>query len=91
MGRTGGLAALGTGIALGVTSLFAFNAGFEAERQLRSGEASGVDAQNDALMQRGVAAWIAWPAAVLSVIGVVGGGWLLTEAEAEAQAEDAAP
>lgn len=85
MGRSGGLAALGTGIALGVTSLFAFNAGFEAERQLRAGGARTVDEKNAALTQRGVAAWVAWPSAVLSVVGVVGGGWLLSDAEDGAQ------
>lgn len=78
-GRTGALSILGGGIALGVTSLIAFNAGFDAERQLRSGEASGVDGQNSALTQRAVSAWVAWPTAVLSVAGVLGGGWLVAE------------
>ncbi len=78
-GRTGALSILGGGIALGVTSLVAFNAGFDAERQLRSGEASGVDGQNAALTQRAVSAWVAWPTAVLSVAGVLGGGWLVAE------------
>lgn len=78
-GRTGALSVLGGGILLGVTSLVAFDAGFDAERQLRSGEARGVDEQNAALTQRAVAAWVAWPTAVLSVAGVLGGGWLVAQ------------
>jgi hypothetical protein len=78
-GRTGALSILAGGLGLGVVSMFSFNAGLEAERQLRSGEARGVDAQNEALTQRAVAAWVAWPTAVLSVAGVVGGGWLVAE------------
>lgn len=81
LGRTGALSILAGGVALGVTSLLAFNTGFEAERQLRSGEASGVGAQNAALTQRAVAAWVAWPTAVLSVAGVLGGGWLVADEE----------
>jgi hypothetical protein len=82
-GRTGALSVLAGGLVLGVTSLLAFNTGFEAERQLRSGEARGVDEQNTALTQRAVSAWVAWPTAVLSVAGVLGGGWLVAAGEGE--------
>jgi hypothetical protein len=85
-GRTGALSVLAGGLVLGVTSLIAFNTGFEAERQLRSGEARGVDEQNTALAQRAVSAWVAWPTAVLSVAGVLGGGWLVAADEDEENA-----
>lgn len=76
LGRQRGLLALGAGIAFTVTSMTAFTAGFEAERQLRAGEARG-SAADAALTQRAVAALVAWPAAVLAVTGVLGGTWLL--------------
>jgi hypothetical protein len=79
LGRTEGLGALGGGIVLGATSMAAFAAGLEAERQLRAGEVRGQEEQSEALTQRAIAAWVAWPAAVLSVAGIVTGGWILTE------------
>ena len=79
-GRSDGLVALGAGLGLGVVSLAAFQAGFEAERRLRAGEARGDDAEA-ALTQRAVAAWVAWPAAVLSVAGVGAATWVLTGVE----------
>ena len=77
LGRSEGLVALGAGLGLGVVSMTAFAAGLESERRLRAGEVRGEDA-NDALTQRAVAAWVAWPAAVLSVAGVGAATWLLS-------------
>lgn len=79
IGRTEGIVSLGAGIGLGVTSILAFSAGLEAERQMRAGETATREQQADALTQRAVAAWVAWPSAVLSAAGVIGGGWILSE------------
>lgn len=82
IGHREGVLTLAAGLALGVTSVVAFSAGFEAERQLRAGEVRGV-AADDALTQRTVAAFVAWPAAVLSLVGVAGGASLLASQETE--------
>lgn len=80
MGREAGAVMLATGIALGVTSMVAFSTGFEAERQLRAREVQGTAAA-DALTERTVAAFVAWPAALLSVGGVAAGAYFIGGAE----------
>ena len=86
-----GVLTLGAGLALTVTSLAAFSVGLEIERQLRAREVRGI-AADEALVQRGAAAFIAWPAAVLSLAGVVGGAFVLAlpegvDAQVDAQVE----
>lgn len=80
IGHSEGVLALGAGLALGVTSVTAFSVGFEIERQLRAGEVRGASA-DEALSQRTVAALVAWPAAVLSVVGLAGGAYVLAASE----------
>jgi hypothetical protein len=67
---------LGAGVFLGISSLTSFTVGWEAERVLLSERHTREDA--DALMlRRGLAAWVAWPTAVLSVASLAAGGTLL--------------
>jgi hypothetical protein len=79
-GRDAGALVLAAGIATGVTSVVAFSAGLEVERQLRAREVQGTAAK-DALTARTVAAFVAWPAAVVSLLGVAGGAYLIAGAE----------
>ena len=88
IGHTEGVLALGAGVALGITSVTAFSVGFEVERQLRAQEVSGA-AADDALTQRTIAALVAWPAAVLSIVGVAGGVYVLGATEEAAGATSA--
>lgn len=80
LGRDEGVLMIGAATALGVTSMVAFSAGFELERQLRAREVEGAAAA-DALTERMVAAFVAWPAALLSLLGIAGGAYLIARAE----------
>jgi hypothetical protein len=80
--RTQGVAALGGGALFGVTSLVAFTAGLDAERELRAARHTRAEA-NDIMLRRGVAAWVAWPSALLAAAGTGAGVLLLNLPEDE--------
>jgi hypothetical protein len=78
--RTQGLLALTGGVAFGVTSLTAFTAGLDVERQMRGGPLPREEL-DDLMATRATMAWIAWPSLVVSLAGIGAGVALLNVPE----------
>jgi hypothetical protein len=81
-----GHVALGGGFALAATSTATFLWGFHTERELRSTphDRGVVDVL---LLRRNIAAAVAWPTAVLALIGVAGGVFVLAAGAGDTTAE----
>ncbi len=81
--RTQALVVLSAGAGFGVVSAVAFSIGLDAERELRA-SVHGEQAADDLVNRRTAAAWVAWPAALLSAAGVGGGAaWLALQGDGE--------